>query len=119
MQSLKQLGLGLDAIGATLAGGTATPLDLINRQIAETEHTIEQARQLSEKLRLLRDALAQDNSEAHNGDTLLTGMRLLETYQRFFPLQGIRQLLGRWRRARSRCAATGSAMDECRHDRLW
>lgn len=99
VQSLKQLGLGLDAIAAALAGSGVGPHELVDRQIKEAERAIHEAQTLREKLLLLRDTLA---AGAGCTDDLLEGMQLLATYQRHLPGHGIRRLLGRWRRARSR-----------------
>lgn len=102
VQSLKQLGLSLETIGATLSGSSVAPLDLIDRQIVDAERAVEAARALKEKLQLVRDALAREADGAGSTDALLAAMHLLAIYQRFLPGHSIRRLLSRWRRARAR-----------------
>jgi DNA-binding transcriptional MerR regulator len=104
VQSLKQLGLGLDAIGATLAGQGVAPLELVGRQIAQAEQAIEQARALKDKLTLLHATLSDGTASENHTDALLAAMQLVATYQRFLPGSGVRQLLTRWRQARRQWA---------------
>lgn len=127
VQALKQLGLGLDAIAKALAGDGMAPLELVDRQIAQAEQAIEQARALKESLTLLRDTLAHGGTE-HHTDALLAAMQLVATYQRFLPGSGVRQLLTRWRQARrqwtplatelARLQASGAPVDTPEVQRL-
>lgn len=110
VQSLKQLGLSLEAIGAALAGSGIAPLELIDRQILEAERAVEEARALKEKLQLVRDTLAGEAEGAGNTDALLAAMHLLATYQRHLPGAGIRRLLSRWQRARARWEPIATAL---------
>jgi len=111
--SLKQLGLSLDAIGVALTGNGIAPLELIDRQITEVERAIEHAQALKENLKLLHDALANNTGSKDNTDTLLAGVHLLATYQRFLPGHSIHALLGKWRQARSRWEPIATALARC------
>lgn len=111
--SLKQLGFSLDAIGAALAGNGITPLELVDRQIVEAERAIEHAQTLKENLKLLHDALLNHTDGKDKTDALLAGVHLLATYQRFLPGHGIRTLLGKWRKARSRWHPLAAALAVC------
>lgn len=111
VQSLKELGLGLDAIGAALAGRGLAPRALVDQQIAAAGRAMEEARALRDSLLLLRDAMARD---AASIDDLLDGMRLLAAYRHHLPGKSIGPLLRRWRGARSRWEPLARAVADCR-----
>lgn len=111
VQSLKQLGLSLDAIAATLSGRGVTPQQLLAGQIAEAARVQEEARVLREKLQFLEQAVSD---KAASPDDLLEGIRLLETHQRYLSGGGSRQLLARWRRARKQWQPIADVLERCR-----
>lgn len=110
VQSLKQLGLGLDVIGAVLAGNGVSPSELVDRQIAEAERVLQDTRALKGKLLVLRDALSHDRASPED---LLAGMNLLATYQQHLPCEGIHRMLSRWRRAKRRWQPLATEIREC------
>ncbi len=111
VQSLKQLGLSLEAISMTLAGGGISPQELVARQVAEATRRLEETRVLKEKLQFLQEALSGGDAGATD---LLEGIRLLETHRLFLPDAAVRQMLGRWRRARPRWQPIADALQDCR-----
>lgn len=111
VQSLKQLGLGLEAIEATLAGRGVPPRDLLERQVREAERAVREAHALRENLLLLRDTIGRGDATT---DHLLEGMRLLTVYRQHLPGHSVRQLLARWRRARPRWQPIAAALASCR-----
>lgn len=82
VQSLKQLGLSLEAIAATLTGGEVTPQVLLRRQVEDATRKLVEIQELKEKLLFLEHAVSRQNASA--GD-LLDGIRLLETHQLYLP----------------------------------
>ncbi|MDR2327529.1 MAG: MerR family transcriptional regulator [Acidovorax sp.] len=111
VQSLKRLGLGLEAIAASLVGGGPSPQALLAGQMAEVSRVLNEARALKDKLQFLQEAMAEQGATPTH---LLDGIRLLETHQLFLPEGGVRQLLGRWRRARPRWQLIADALEQCR-----
>lgn len=111
VQSLKQLGLSLEAIAATLNGGEFTPQVLLRGQVEEAGRKLVEIQELKEKLLFLEQAVSGEN--ASSGD-LLDGIRLLETHQLYLPSEDVRRLLGRWRRARSRWQSIAEELLACR-----
>lgn len=101
VQSLKQLGFGLDAIAGLLSDGSVAAGELLARQIAEAERTISDTQALRYRLLLLRDAISQGRATSED---LLEAVRLVATYQQHLPGQDVRRLLARWRGARARWA---------------
>ena len=74
-----------------------------------------QARALKDKLQFLEDAVS---GQQGSFDDLLAGIRLLDAHQLYLPAAGIRQMLGRWRRARPRWQPVADALLRCRAEGL-
>ncbi|MDK7585580.1 MerR family transcriptional regulator [Alcaligenes nematophilus] len=111
VQSLKQLGLSLEAIAATLTGGEVTPQVLLRRQVENATRKLVEIQELKEKLLFLEHAVSRQNASA--GD-LLDGIRLLETHQLYLPSEDVRRLLARWRRAKARWQPVAGKLLACR-----
>lgn len=111
VQSLKQLGLSLDAIAAMLSGHDLQPRELLRGQVAEATRRLEEARALKEKLQFLEQAVSR--KKASSAD-LLEGTRLLDTHLRYLPQGGVHRALGRWHRARPRWQPIADALEACR-----
>jgi len=119
VQSLKQLGLSLEAIAAMLAERKFTPQELLRHQVAEVSRKLEEIKQLKDKLQFLEHSVSGQNACAAD---LLDGIRLLEAHELYLPVQHVRKLLGRWHRAKSRwepiaehlnaCLASGTPVDD-------
>lgn len=110
VQSLKQLGLSLEAIAATLTGKGVTQQELLRRQVAEVNRKLEEIKGLKDKLQFLEQAVVGQNASSAD---LLDGIRLIETYQMYFPVKDVRKLLGRWQRAQSRWQPIAEQLDAC------
>ena len=115
VQSLKSLGLSLEVIASALAGQGIEPKDLLQRQVQEAQRMLTEARALKDKLQFLEDAVS---GQQGSFDDLLAGIRLLDTYRLYLPAAGIRQMLGRWRRARPRWQPVADALLRCRAEGL-
>ncbi|MDH5858892.1 MerR family transcriptional regulator [Lampropedia aestuarii] len=115
VQSLKKLGLSLEAIATTLTGGEFTPQVLLRRQIEEVTRKLLEIQELKEKLLFLEQAISSQNATA---DDLLNGIRLLETHQLYLPSGDIRRLLGRWRRARPRWLPIAEELLSCQRNAI-
>lgn len=99
VQSLKQLGLSLEAIATTLTERKFTPQELLRHQITEVSRKLEEIKELKDKLLFLEQTVSSQNASAVD---LLDGIRLLETHELYLPVRHVRKLLGRWHRAESR-----------------
>lgn len=111
VQSLKQLGLSLEAIAATLFGRGVTPQELLRSQVAQASRQLEEAQALKEKLQFLEQAVSKNKASAED---LLQAIRLLETHQLYLSSGGVQKMLERWRRAMPRWRPIAQALDACR-----
>ncbi len=118
VQSLKQLGLSLEAIAEVLQGQGVQPLVLIEQQMAQVQQALEQAQLLKDKLLLVRDQLRSSQAAADSAQALLQGMQLLSSYQQFLPVGQVRRLLSSWRRARGQWQPLALALQQCQQQGL-
>jgi DNA-binding transcriptional MerR regulator len=82
IQALRKFGMALDDIGAYLDSPDASPLAIIEQQIASLDQQIEQAARMREQLMRLRAQLA--SGEAPELATWLTTLEQMTMYDKYF-----------------------------------
>jgi DNA-binding transcriptional MerR regulator len=91
IQALRKFGLGLADIGAYLDSPDASPLAVIDRQLASLDRQIDEAARMRDQLLRVRTQLAQ--GEAPELATWLTTLEQMTMYDKYFSKQDIDQLV--------------------------
>lgn len=108
--ALKQLGLSLEAIQEVLRGEGLSPVALVERQVVEAQRALEQAQAWKDKLLLVRDNLLHQSAPGGESEALFAAMELMHHYQQFLPVEQVRKLLARWRKARTQWEPLAQAL---------
>ncbi len=90
IQALRKFGMALADIGAYLDSERASPLAIIERQLASLERQIGEATRMREQLLLVRAQLAKGEAPALS--TWLTTLEKMTMYEKYFSKQDIAQL---------------------------
>lgn len=90
IQALRKFGMALSGIGAYLDSPEASPLAIIEQQLASLDQQIEQAARMREQLIRLRAQLA--NGEAPELATWLTTLEQMTMYDKYFSQAELQQL---------------------------
>jgi DNA-binding transcriptional MerR regulator len=90
IQALRKFGMALAGIGAYLDSPGASPLAIIDTQLASLDRQIEEASRMREQLMLVRAQLAK--GEAPELATWLTTLEQMTMYDKYFSKQEIEQL---------------------------
>lgn len=96
IQALQHLGLPLAEIGQLLDGEGGTPGRIVERQMAALDGEIERARELRERLALIRDGL-MDGGMPGVGDWL-DALALMTTYTKYFKPAELREIFADWKK---------------------
>lgn len=90
IQALRRLGMALADIGTYLDSERASPLAIIERQLASLDRQIDEATRMREQLQVVRALLAK--GEAPELSTWLTTLEKMTMYDKYFSKQDIEQL---------------------------
>ncbi|GAB3458948.1 MerR family transcriptional regulator [Massilia terrae] len=92
IQALRKFGMALADIGAYLDSERASPLAIIEQQLAMLDREIDEATRMREQLLLVRAQLV--NGEAPELSTWLTTLEQMTMYDKYFSKQDMEQLRG-------------------------
>jgi DNA-binding transcriptional MerR regulator len=95
IQAMRQLGLPLAEIASMLEGDGGEPGAVLARQVAQLDEQIGQARELRERLALLRDGLLAGKQPGMQA--WLDSLALMTTYTKYFSAEELRHILGNWK----------------------
>ena len=96
IQTMRQMGLPLSAIGDLLAGDSMAPKRIIGQQIRALDQQILQATELRARLAMLRDGLMA-GAEPDMGNWL-EALALMTTYGKYFSSAELKQIFTQWNR---------------------
>ncbi|WP_426702889.1 MerR family transcriptional regulator [Rhodanobacter sp. Col0626] len=90
IQALRQLGLSLTDIGTALSGPQQPLADVVNRQIAQIDRELTEAKNLRERLVYLRAQLA--NGQSPDLADWLDTLELMTMYEKYFSPEELKDL---------------------------